>query len=558
MLSSLYISQYVLIDHLQVDFSSGFSVISGETGAGKSILLGALSLVLGGRADTTDIAIGADKCVIEANFSTPPERTASLFDQFELDFDPEECILRREVSSKGKSRAFVNDTPVSLGTLKLIGESLVDIHSQHKNLLLGNPLFQLSAIDIVAETQDLLEEYQRVFGSYQEQKQLLEKLSADADKDAKEADFLRFQYQELDGAKLIEGEETALEEELKRLAHTLEISESLSTAIAVLSEDDYSTLSSLHTAIEATARATNYAPSLNPLLERLRTTRIELRDIEISLTNEAENLNTDPNRLSIVEERLDQINTLLHKHRLNNTTELIKFYNELKDRIDNIDTSDDRIAQLRLTTEQLLAEVNRLGDELSRQRKATATNFAKALEKELQSLGMSQVKFQIELSTTPPSSHGKDKAVFLFSANAQRSPEAVAEIASGGEISRLMLTLKAMLAKKKELPAIIFDEVDTGISGDVALRVAKLLQQMGHRMQVIAITHTPQIAAHGKSHYFVYKRIKDGIAETHLKKLNETERIAEIARMQSGTTLSAIGLAAATELLQSSLDSTTN
>ncbi|GAD05443.1 hypothetical protein HQ45_08560 [Porphyromonas crevioricanis] len=554
MLASLHITKYVLIEELQIDFSEGFSVISGETGAGKSILLGALSLLLGKRADSSEIAPGADKCVVEGVFQKLSKQTEQLLLGQDLDFDPEECILRREISVKGKSRAFINDTPVSLSTLKSVAGSLIDIHSQHQNLLLGDPFFQLSSLDAIADIDLLLAHYQEKYRTYIDHRKTLEELQATIERDTQEIDFLRFRYSELQDASLKEGEEKKLEEELRTLSHASEIAQGVGIALSALSENDTAALSAIHSAIESLSRITAYSSTFSSYRERLQSLRIELQDIANSLSQEAELLSTDPTRLAQVEDRWDLLNTLMHKHKASTIEGLLDIREELKNKLNRIDHSEEDLKQEQEVVERILSETNKLADELHGKRLSAAGVFEKELKGKLPHLGIPQAKFEVDIRPATLSIQGRDRVTFLFSANAQQKPQDVSEVASGGEISRLMLIIKSVIAKRRELPSIIFDEVDTGISGDVASRMAEMLRHMGQHMQVIAITHLPQIAAYGKNHYFVYKQSDEISSKTSIRRLNREERIREIARMQSGNLFTQIGLAAAEELLLNSTE----
>ncbi|MDO4671981.1 DNA repair protein RecN [Falsiporphyromonas endometrii] len=554
MLSSLHISQYVLIDNLEINFSDGFTVISGETGAGKSILLGALSLVLGKRADTSEIAIGKDKCVVEATFSNLDSVLEAMFEEEDLDFSRDECILRREISAKGKSRAFVNDTPVSLTVLKKIGEKLVDIHSQHKNLLLGDAHFQLSTLDILSANTSLLKEYQERYLQYRKALEAYEKALKVAQEGEQEADYLQFQYDELEQAEIKEGEEVDLESELKMLSHAVEIAQGLSESNDLLLQNDENIVTSLVHTIDVLRRLEPFMEDLKPYCERLESAQIEIKDVAESISSLSEQLEVDPERLLYVEERLNTINKLLMKHKVTTTSELFEIKEQLGQRLDAINNKDQHIAKLKSIVEDKLFETNAYAKKLTAQRQKAGALLSKTLESELPLLGIPKVVFKVAISDVEPNMYGRDKVTFLFSANMQQPPEAVADIASGGEIARLMLCIKSLVADKKNLPTIIFDEIDTGISGDIAGRMAKMLQRMARTMQVVAITHLPQIAAAGKDQLFVYKLLGEDKTRTTMKKLSQKERIEEIARMQSGSELTDISLAAAEELLKNSVE----
>lgn len=551
MLHTLIIRNFVLIESLTIDFREGFTVITGETGAGKSIILGAIGLLMGQRADSSSIRPGADKCIIEAHFDGVDETVNQILAEEDIEPDNTECIIRREISTRGKSRSFVNDTPASLQLLKRLSEYLIDIHSQHKNLLLGDAHFQLSVLDLyslnVRDRSAYADSYQRLRAS----RKALETARVEASEVLKEQDYLQFQYDQLCQAELTSGELASLEEEEKVLSHALDIKTGLSKAFSALDDDEQGALRAIGIALESVQSIRRYYPEAEELYERLHSTRIELDDLAQTLEYGLEAVAYDPQRLQIISERLDLLNGLLLKHGRTSTDELIEYRDSLAERLEAIANSDEHIASLEREVEELRAATETLADILHRQREAASVAVQQALVEGLRELGMPHVRLNIELTQTSelgPS--GRDQATFLFSANKEIAPEPVADIASGGEISRLMLCIKALIADRRNLPTIIFDEIDTGVSGDIADRIGAILQQMGRSMQVMAVTHLPQIAAAGTDHYYIYKEHEAETTRSHIRRLSEEERIEEIARMQSGTKLTDISLAAAAELLK--------
>lgn len=551
MLHTLIIRNFVLIESLTIDFREGFTVITGETGAGKSIILGAIGLLMGQRADSSSIRPGADKCIIEAHFDGVDETVNQILAEEDIEPDNTECIIRREISTRGKSRSFVNDTPASLQLLKRLSEYLIDIHSQHKNLLLGDAHFQLSVLDLyslnVRDRSAYADSYQRLRAS----RKALETARVEASEVLKEQDYLQFQYDQLCQAELTSGELASLEEEEKVLSHALDIKTGLSKAFSALDDDEQGALRAIGIALESVQSIRRYYPEAEELYERLHSTRIELDDLAQTLEYGLESVAYDPQRLQIISERLDLLNGLLLKHGRTSTDELIEYRDSLAERLEAIANSDEHIASLEREVEELRAATETLADVLHRQREAASVAVQQALVEGLRELGMPHVRLNIELTQTSelgPS--GRDQATFLFSANKEIAPEPVADIASGGEISRLMLCIKALIADRRNLPTIIFDEIDTGVSGDIADRIGAILQQMGRSMQVMAVTHLPQIAAAGADHYYIYKKHEAETTRSHIRRLSEEERIEEIARMQSGTKLTDISLAAAAELLK--------
>lgn len=550
MLAKLIIQNFVLIDNLEVDFSRGFSVITGETGAGKSIILGALGLLMGQRADSSSIRPGANKCIIEAHFSAVDDRCREIMSREEIDFDSLECIIRREISIKGKSRSFVNDTPASLSLLKQLSEYLIDIHSQHKNLMLGDAQFQLSVLDLYCQNQPLIKRYQDYYEAYQNSSRELKEAEMALTMLIKEQDYLQFQFDKLVSAELKPGELPRLEDEERTLSHALDIKSGLSGAFEALDHGERGGLVAISSSIERINSIKKYYAGAEDLVERLRSVKIELNDLLSTIEQALEEIEYDPNRLEEVTQRIDLINGLLLKHDEEDTDGLLRLQSELEQELETISNSDEHIMGLRTEVERLHGEATRLADSIHTERMEAALEIEVALISRLKDLGIpyAQLKIQIE-QAEKLGSHGNTIVTFLFSANKEIKPEPVAHIASGGEISRLMLCIKALISDRRSLPTIIFDEVDTGVSGDVADKIGSILSHMGHNMQVMAVTHLPQIAAFGEEHYYIYKEHEAETTRSHIRRLAPRERIEEIARMQSGNNLNRITLAAAQELL---------
>ena len=551
MLQRLSIRNFVLIDELVIEFSPRFSVITGETGAGKSIILGAIGLLMGWRADSSTLRPGADKCIIEAHFTQLDEAVSVMLEEEDIEPDQEECIIRREITSKGKSRAFVNDTPASLQLLKRLSEYLIDIHSQHKNLLLGDAQFQLSVLDLYAGNQKLIQNYQASFEAYRSAERDYRLAQEQADQLRKEQDYLQFQFDQLEEAELEEGELESLEEEELQLSHAQEVREELQQASSALEDDERGALQSVRYALRAIEGIRSYHGNAEEWIERLQSLRIELQDLTSTLSDEAEHINFSPKRLARIEARLDLLRGLLHKHGFSSCSELITLREELSDRLLRLNSMDDELEHLAQEKEKAMRQVLDQGEQLRKTRQVAATRIETELIKALQELGMPHVRFIIKFDALGnPSLTGLDHVTFLFSANKEISPEPVADIASGGEISRLMLSLKALIADRRSLPTIIFDEIDTGVSGETAERIASILRRMGQSMQVMAVTHLPQIAAAGEDHFYIYKEHDSDSTRSHIRRLTASERIDEIARMQSGSNLTEVTRAAAQSLLE--------
>ena len=557
MIKSLHIENYALIEILDIDMYRGFYVITGETGAGKSIILGAIELLRGCRADSHSIRRGAMRCVVEAVFDITDYGLNGWFDENELDFDGHECIVRREITQAGKSRAFINDTPVNLTLLKDIGEKLVDIHSQHKNLLLGKEDFQRSVLDIFAKNAELLNRHRSLYRQTQDARRQWETAVAEANRNRDEEDYLRFQFEQLDEAKLQEGELEELEEEAAMLEHAEEIKQNLYVAQGLLqgsdNEGETDVLQGMRHAMSAIQAISDKMTAANELYERLNSCYIEVKDIANEVESLAEGVEYNPARLELVNERLNTIYSLQQKHHVETVEELIALREQLKAQLDAIDNSEENVAELKKKWEELQGQTRKLATELSDRRKKAAAPLQKELEKSLQSLGMpnARISITVEHDEKFAGEDGSDAIQFLFSANKNGEPQNLSQVASGGEIARVMLSLKALIAKEVKLPTIIFDEIDTGVSGSIAEKMAVIMQQMGQsNRQVISITHLPQIAALGTEHYRVYKEDSADDTTSHIVHLSNEERVEEIAHMLSGETITDAAIENARVLLK--------
>ncbi|WP_029904772.1 DNA repair protein RecN [Prevotella sp. 10(H)] len=538
MLKSLYIKNYALIDSLEIDFESGFSVITGETGAGKSIILGALSLILGQRADIKAIKQGENKCIIEGSFDVSAYDLKDFCEERGIEYDPDSYILRREILSTGKSRAFINDSPVSLNDLKELGGQLIDIHSQHQNLLLTDSRFQMQVVDALAGNKSLLKEYQQAFHQYKQSEKELAELKEAVKKSKEEEDYLRFQYQALHEAALIEGEQEELEAEQELLNNAEDIKSALYKIDSLLSNDERGIVPILKESLNTSQSLTKVYPKADEISQRLQTAYIDLKDLASEMERTAEDVEFNPERLSYIESRLDLIYSLQKKHHISLVSGLLSLYEELAHKLENIDSSDQQLEALEKEVFQKYDKALKLAKKLSDRRKTIIPKFEKELEAKVAYLGMPNIKFKCEVITeNHPNNFGIDNILFLFSANKNAPLQPVANIASGGEISRLMLCLKSMIAGATALPTIIFDEIDTGVSGEIADKMGQIMLDFGKNMQVIAITHLPQIAAKGRTHYKVYKSDNESSTTTHLDILSDAERLDEIARMLSGSTI---------------------
>ena len=551
MLKQLYIKNFTLIDELNIQMHPGFSVITGETGAGKSIILGAIGLLLGNRADSKSIKAGRDRCVIEAHFDLSKYDMQQFFTDNDIDEDLSDTIIRRELTAAGKSRAFINDTPVSLTKMRELGEQLVDIHSQHQNLLLQKEDFQLNVVDIIAQDEKQRKNYEAAYNQYKQANQKLNALKAEIEKNRENEDFLRFQFKELDEAQLQNGEQEELEQEYEMLSHSEDIKTALYQADNHLSGDDGNIIERLKQTSEQLANIKDVYPEVTELLERIDSSYIELKDIAQEVNGLTDHVEFDPARLETINERLDKLNSLQQKFHVRDLGELIETYHQLKEQLSHIDHSDEDVEAMEQEVTQLLENAQKQAKELTAIRTKAAKKIEEEMKQRLIPLGIPNVRFSISLTEKPLSHDGGDKVSFLFSANKSTPLQPVTQVASGGEIARVMLSLKAMISGAVKLPTIIFDEIDTGVSGKIAEKMAQIMVEMGnHERQVLSITHLPQIAAMGSHHYKVSKEETDEGTISRMTELSQQERIQEIAQMLSGSDVSEAALANAKELLR--------
>lgn len=551
MLKQLYIKNFTLIDELDITFENGFSVVTGETGAGKSIILGAIALLLGQRADSKLIKKDAERCVIEAHFDIDNYNMQSLFEENDIDYDDEDCILRREITASGKSRAFVNDTPVALTTIKTLGQTLIDIHSQHLNLLLREEDFQLSVVDIMAGNDSLMAEYKDAYNAMTKARKELEQLKDNISRNAENEDFMRFQLNELREAELREGIQEELEQESETLSHVEDIKGALYQAESLVEGDNERSMTDR---LKEAARALNgiaevYGEAAE-MAERLDSCAIELKDIGQDLSRRAENVEFDPQRLEDINNRLDIIYSLQKKHHVGTVEELISIGKDLENQLCRIENGDEELLQLTAEVERLQAKCTDAAARLTKQRRKAANEIEKEMKQRLVPLGIPKVRFSIAIDNKPLSQSGADRVSFLFSANTSTEMRPVSEVASGGEIARVMLSVKAMISGAVKLPTIIFDEIDTGVSGKIAEQMGNIMQEMaGNNRQVISITHLPQIAARGENHYKVYKEETTNGTVSNMIMLSEEERVQEIAQMLSGSDITEAAVNNARDLL---------
>lgn len=551
MLKQLYIKNFTLIDELNISLYPGFSVITGETGAGKSIILGAIGLLLGNRADSKAIKAGRDRCVIEAHFDLSRYGMQKFFDDNDIDYDADDTIIRRELTAAGKSRAFINDTPVPLTRMRELGEQLVDIHSQHQNLLLQKEDFQLNVVDIIAQDADQLKVYQKEYYAYRKAKELLEELKAEIAKNRENEEFMRFQHKELDDANLQEGELEQLELEAETLSHSEDIKTALFEADNALSGDDDSILDKLKNATHQLENICDVYPSMADVAGRMQSSYIELKDIAQEISSSVDHVEFDPNRLDAINTRLDKLYTLQQKFHVETVTELIATRDRIAEQLSHIDNGDEDIEEKEKEVAALLVKAEKQAALLTSIRQKSAKAIEKEMKGRLIPLGIPNVRFEIAFAEKPLSGNGADKVSFLFSANKSTQLQPVSQVASGGEIARVMLSLKAMISGAVKLPTIIFDEIDTGVSGKIAEKMADIMEEMGlQNRQVLSITHLPQIAAKGSHHYKVLKEETENGTISHMKELNNQERIEEIAQMLSGSDITQAALANAKELLR--------
>jgi len=549
MLQKLYIENYALIDHLDLDFDKGFSVITGETGAGKSILLGALSLILGQRAESRVIKEGFEKCVVEAVFSIGAYRLESFFTENDLEFSPDSCLIRRELYSNGKSRAFVNDSPVSLSVLKNLTAQLIDIHSQHQNLFLGDDVFQLNVVDSVAKNQILQNAYKIAYQHYKELQIALKKLEDTARKSKEEEDYLRFQFIQLEEAKLQEGEQQDLDSEWEMLTHAEEIKLGLAKIFDFLDEEEHGVNVSLKAALNQTESLQKVYSKLQEPRERIHSCYLDLKDLAGDIEVLLNDVEVNPVRMELVSDRINQLYTLQQKHRVKSTTELIDIREGLARKLSVIDSFEDDLADLKKKLDEAEIQAHLLADELSVTRSAFHKPIEDKLVRLLVQLGMPKAALQIDQKKKPLDQDGQDLISFLFSANKNTILQPISQIASGGEISRIMLSIKSLIADYTSLPTLLFDEIDTGVSGEIAHKMGQIMKAIASKRQVICITHLPQIAAKGDCHYKVYKIEQNDRSVTAVKMLKDEERLQEIAQMLSGANVSEAAIRNAHALL---------
>ena len=550
MIRHLYIRNFTIIEELDIDLFPGFSVITGETGAGKSIVLGAIGLLKGQRADSKMIRHGADRCVVEAHFDLSKYDMQAFFTDNAIDYDAADCIVRREITSAGKSRAFINDTPVSLAILKELGESLIDVHSQHQNLLLGRQDFQLSVVDIIADSRKELADYREAYALMKDRERELKRVKEEIETNRSKADFMQYQYDELDAAKLIDGEQDELEQKAERMSHSEEIKTALYEADNSLSADDTGAITLLRSARSALNQVEKVLPIAGELAARMDSAYIELKDIAQEISGQLEEVDFNPADLDSVNNRLDKIYSLEKKYHVESVGELIALRDELERQLGDIENTDERLNELQAAVDKATAKCRKLADILSGKRKKSSKAIQTEVMDRLVSLGMPNVRFEIQITQDNLSANGQDTIDFLFSANKNGTLQQVAQVASGGEIARLMLSLKAMISGAVKLPTIIFDEIDTGVSGKIAEKMAQIMKEMGDcERQVISITHLPQIAALGSTHYKVFKEDTADGTVSRMQLLTDDERINEIAQMLSGSNITEAAISNAKALL---------
>ena len=551
MLQQLYIRNFTLIDELDIELRPGFSVITGETGAGKSIILGAIALLLGQRADSKAIKQGSDRCIIEAHFDLTRYQLKPFFDENDIDYDASDCIIRRELTAAGKSRAFVNDTPVALSLLKELGDMLVDVHSQHQNLLLGKQDFQLEVIDTIAQDQALLNEYQQTFAAYHEKQRQLQALQEEMERNKQNLDFLQFQYEELTNVQLIEDEQEKLEQQREMMTHSEDIKTALYETNQHLVADEQGILSRLRKSLSAIHTITKVYPTSEDWIERMESCQIELKDIAQDVEARLEDIDFNPAELERINQRLDKIYDLQKKYHAETIAELIQQRDELKRQLSQIENSDEALASLQNELDVLKKKCLQQAETLTKLRQKASKEIERQMRERLVPLGMPNVRFEVKVNKTELHKSGQDDIAFLFSANTSSPLQPISQVASGGEIARVMLSLKAMISGAVKLPTIIFDEIDTGVSGKIAERMAEIMKEMGaNDRQVISITHLPQIAALGTTHYRVSKEETATGTTSKMQMLSNDERIHEIAQMLSGSDITAAAIQNAKELLK--------
>ncbi|MBR1557282.1 MAG: DNA repair protein RecN [Prevotella sp.] len=551
MLKHLYIKNFTLIDELDISLYEGFSVITGETGAGKSIILGAIALLLGQRADSKAIKQGADKCIIEAHFDLSRYDMKTFFDENDIEYDASDCIIRRELTAAGKSRAFINDTPVALSMLKELGDQLMDVHSQHQNLLLNKQDFQLEVVDIIANDAAQLSQYQHTYAEYLKVEKELQETIVSIERNRENRDFLQFQYDELANANLTQGEQEELEQRSETMEHSEDIKSALYTTDNALSGEQNGVLESLRTSLSALRSIEAVYPEVGELAQRIDSSYIELKDVSQEISSKLDSVDFDPAELDQVNNRLDRIYELEKKYHAETVEALIEKRDEIKRQLDAIENGSESLDELKAKCKKLETQARKEADVLTKLRSKAAKTIESEMQKRLVPLGMPHVRFSIQLSGADLGINGVDRVSFLFSANTSTPLQPVSQVASGGEIARVMLSLKAMISGAVKLPTIIFDEIDTGVSGKTAEMMAQIMKEMGcNGRQVISITHLPQIAAQGSVHYKVEKSETENGTTSRMRQLNADERVREIAQMLSGSDVSEAAIQNAKELLK--------
>jgi len=549
MLNSLSVKNFALIDELEINFNSGFSIITGETGAGKSILLGALSLLLGQRADTSVIKDQNQKCVVEGTFDIKNYNLKNLFDEIEVDYF-EETIIRREIGQNGKSRAFINDSPVNLNQLKEIASNLIDIHSQHETLKLNDANFQLDIVDVFCKNNSLLEEYNNIFQKYKNLQKELISAKNEAEKSKHEQEFLQSKFDELEQAKLQEDEQEELEKEQDKLTHTEEIKQNLSKIFSALSGEEFPVILQLKSSVEAARNISKYLQKADEFYKRLESCYIELEDISSEVEIQNNDIEFNPERLQFINDRLDLIYGLQKKHKLQTVKDLIELKKQLNHKLITINSFDENIEKLEKELDLCLKELQNAANQLSEKRKKAAPKIEKEILEILKQVGMLNSTFEVRQTKLKEFSEtGKDEINFMFSANKNVDLQHISKVASGGELSRLMLSIKSIISKSKALPTIIFDEIDTGVSGEIADKMGNILKLMSEKLQVLNITHLPQVAAKGDYHYKVYKSEEKNTTSSKIKLLTNDERLNEIAKMLSGENITQAAIENAKVLL---------
>ena len=551
MLKHLYIKNFTLIDELDISLYEGFSVITGETGAGKSIILGAIALLLGQRADSKTIKQGADKCVIEAHFDLSRYGMEAFFTDNDIEYDADDCIIRRELTAAGKSRAFINDTPVALSMLKELGDQLMDVHSQHQNLLLNKQDFQMEVVDIIADDATQLANYQQIYTAYQTTERELAELTAAIERNRDSRDFLQFQYEELFNAQLIKGEQEELEQRSDTMEHAEDIKSALYTTDNALSAEQNGVIESLRSSLSALHSIENVYPGVSDLIQRIDSSYIDLKDIAHEISDMLESVDFNPAELDQVNSRLDRIYELEKKYHVDSVEALIEKRDNLQQQLQAIENGDESLDEIKSRLKQQETQAHKEAEKLTKLRIKAAKKIEEEMQQRLIPLGMPHVRFSIQLSATELGINGADRVSFLFSANTSTPLQPVSQVASGGEIARVMLSLKAMISGAVKLPTIIFDEIDTGVSGKTAEMMAQIMKEMGgHGRQVISITHLPQIAALGSVHYKVEKNETANGTTSKMRQLDADERVREIAQMLSGSDVSEAAIQNAKELLK--------